>query len=366
MIYKNLLKPFIFNLDPEGAHNLTVSALKRVEAISPIKSFFSRNFSFGDPKLKTEVLGIEFPNPVGLGAGFDKKAELLSILPTFGFGFIEVGTITPLPQEGQEKPRLFRFPQHSALVNRMGFNNPGMNVALDNIKKDKKKLKIPLGINIGKGKMTPLNEAFQDYGTAFEKLSPLADYVVINVSSPNTPNLRALQQIEPLRNIIEGIRKLDPHPDPLLFKERGKMKPLFIKISPDGDDALIEAIVALAIEFSCGIIATNTTIDKSSLGNRGMELEGGLSGAPLKEKSNATLKKIAKLAQKKIPIIGVGGIFSAEDAYQKIKYGSSLVQIYSGWVYEGPSLVATINKGLLRLLERDGFKNISAAVGVEI
>jgi dihydroorotate dehydrogenase len=317
-----------------------------------------------DPRLAVRAFGLTFPNPVGLAAGFDKNAELLSVLPDFGFGFIEVGTFTPLPQEGQKKPRLFRLKQDRALLNRMGFNNPGVKVAAQRLKENLDNgRKCPIGANIGKGRDTPIEEAVEDYLTALENVHPYADYIVLNVSSPNTPNLRNLQRQDTLAVVLNAVMKKNR----ALAEAAGAApKPVFTKVSPDCSDEELEDICRLAVELNVGLIATNTTIDYSLLQKTNHELKGGVSGKPILSKANAVLRKLRAATKGIVPLIGVGGIFSAEDAYEKIRLGASLVQVYTGWIYEGPSLVPEINQGLLKLLERDGFKNIQEAVGTAL
>jgi dihydroorotate dehydrogenase len=304
---------------------------------------------------------LTFPNPVGLAAGFDKAAELISVLPHFGFGFMELGTFTPLVQEGQQKPRLFRYKNEHALINRMGFNNPGIKTTAERLRKwgEKNKKQIPMGLNIGKGRNTPLEEATDDYLMAFDHLAPFADYVVLNISSPNTPNLRTLQKEESLKNLVMKISEKNR-----MMAESAGQPPtmIFTKVSPDVDDETLDNIAHVALECNLGLIATNTTIDHSGISQKHNQ-EGGLSGKPLRTKSNYVLKRLYTLTKGVIPLIGVGGIFSAEDAYEKIRLGASLVQVYTGWIFEGPSLVPKINKGLIKLMERDGFKRIQDAVG---
>ncbi len=349
-------------MDAEIAHNLTVKSLSTLNKVPLVLDVAAKPFfKIDDPRLGVKIRSLEVANPVGLAAGFDKKAELLNVLPNFGFGFIEVGTFTPLKQEGQKKPRLFRLKKDKALLNRMGFNNPGVKIAAERLKENiAEGRRVPIGANIGKGRDTAIEEAVEDYLTALELVQPHADYIVLNVSSPNTPNLRALQKADYLAKILKRVAGRNRE----LAENSGEPpKLVFTKVSPDCSNEEIEEIARVSIELGTGLVATNTTIDYSVLKHKTNALEGGLSGAPLKHKSNEVLKKLRAATKGVVPIIGVGGIFTAEDAYEKIRLGASLVQVYTGWIYQGPSLVPNINKGLLKFLQRDGFKNIQEAVG---
>ncbi len=351
----------MFQLDAETAHNMAIKLIKRLEKAPSLLDIASRWFEVQDERLHVQVKSLTCRNPVGLAAGFDKNIELLNILPALGFGFAEVGTITPLKQEGHKKPRLFRFKKEKALLNKMGFNNPGVMVATDRLKErwDSSK-RCALGVNIGKGRDTPLDEATEDYVTSLEHVLPYGDYFVLNVSSPNTAQLRSLQQATRLSDILKKITQRVRE----WAEKRGEApKMVFTKVSPDGTDQQLEEMAQIAMETGSGLVATNTTIDYSSLPITQENREGGLSGAPVRQKSDLVIKKLYRATRGVVPIIGVGGIFSAEDAYRKIQWGASLVQIYSGWIYEGPGLVPQINQGLLQLMERDGFKKIQDAVG---
>lgn len=361
-LYKNVLQLIFFGLDAETAHSLAIKSLETVDKIPGFLDLAAKPFfQVKDDRLAMSLGTLAVSNPVGLAAGFDKNADLLDVLPHFGFGFVEVGTFTPLRQEGQKRPRLFRLKKDLALLNHMGFNNPGVKIAAEHLKSNLKNGRtIPVGANIGKGRETPLEEALDDYLTALEHVHPYADYIVLNVSSPNTPNLRALQKIDYLANILRKVVERNR----LLAEKCGEPpKLVFTKISPDCSDEELEEISRISIELRTGLVATNTTVDYSLLKNKNQQLEGGISGKPLKEKANAVLKKLRRATKGVVPIIGVGGIFSAEDAYEKIQLGASLVQLYTGWIYKGPSLVPEINKGLIRFIERDGFKSLKDAVG---
>jgi dihydroorotate dehydrogenase len=287
--------------------------------------------------LEREVFGLKFPNPVGLAAGFDKNAVLFKELSNFGFGFIEIGTLTPKGQEGNPKKRLFRLKEDAAIINRMGFNNDGVDEAVKRLKKNKN---ILIGGNIGKNKVTPNENAVDDYVYCFQSLFDYVDYFVVNVSSPNTPNLRALQDKEPLTHLLSTLNSLN--------HKKSSPKPILLKIAPDLThsqlDDIIEIVVATKID---GVIATNTTLNREGLQSGNKSEAGGLSGKPLGERSTEVIRYLADQSKKAFPIIGVGGIHSAEDAVEKLNAGASLVQLYTGFVYEGPAVVKRINKLLL-------------------
>ncbi len=352
-------------MDAETAHNLAIKSLGTMHKLPFLLDVAAEPFfKVEDPRLNVDIRSLSVANPVGLAAGFDKNAELLDVLPHFGFGFLEVGTFTPLRQEGQKRPRLFRFKKDQALLNRMGFNNPGVKVAAERLKSNlDNKERIPVGANIGKGRDTIIEEAIEDYITGLDHVHPVADYIVLNVSSPNTPNLRALQKVDYLAKILKTVAERNRA---LAEKSGEPPKLVFTKVSPDCSEEELEEIARLSVILNTGLIATNTTIDYTRLEhtrNTTTQLSGGISGKPLRARANQVLKKLRIATKGVVPIIGVGGIFSAEDAYEKIQLGASLIQIYTGWVYQGPSLVPNINKGLLKLMERDGFKNIQEAVG---
>jgi dihydroorotate dehydrogenase len=304
------------------------------------------------------VAGLHFPNPVGLAAGFDKSAVAVLAFPILGFGFVEIGTITPRAQAGNALPRLFRLPADEALLNRMGFNNDGAATVARRLKRRPRH--IPIGVNLGKNADTPLEEALKDYCACLETLYGVGDYAVINVSSPNTPGLRALQSHAYLNPLLSGVQA---HNRSLAQAHQVKPRPLFIKIAPDlapeALDSIVEAVQTCGLD---GIIATNTTTGREGLTTPTLE-SGGLSGRPLRQRSTEVVRYVCRQAQGSIPIIGVGGIFSAEDAYEKICAGASLIQLYTGLIYRGPGLPRQINAGLMRLLHRDGLTHLSEAVG---
>ena len=300
-------------------------------------------FKVSHPKLEREVFGLKFKNPVGLAAGFDKDAKLFDELASFGFGFVEIGTVTPLPQDGNPKPRLFRLKEDNALINRMGFNNEGIEGAVARLRR--KKSNIIIGGNIGKNKLTPNDKAVDDYEICFEKLFPYVDYFVVNVSSPNTPGLRDLQEKEPLTALLNSLQKLN--------NQKEKRKPILLKIAPDLSIEQLDDIIAIVAETKIdGVVATNTTIDRSGLKTDKNKVDaignGGLSGKPVKAMSTEVIKYLADKSNRAFPIIGVGGIHSAEDALEKLEAGATMVQVFTGFIYEGPSLVKMINKAILK------------------
>src|SRR5690606_5722543 len=336
-------RPILFLFDPETAHHLTFWVLGACSKLG-LNGLFKRMFVLRDPKLRREVFGLQFENPVGLAAGFDKDAKRYNEFADFGFGFVEIGTVTPKPQPGNPKRRLFRLPKDKAIINRMGFNNKGVFEAAEQLKK---RHKVILGGNIGKNKATSNEDAIKDYMICFEALFELVDYFVVNVSSPNTPGLRELLDKEPLSKIL---RKLMKHNGKLAKKLGMKERPILLKIAPDlSDDQLLDIIDIVRITQIDGVIATNTTIGRKALKSHLIQTEeqGGLSGVPLRERSTAVIRFLAEKSNKAFPIIGVGGIHSAEDALEKLEAGADLVQLYTGFIYEGPTLVKKINRALL-------------------
>tara|TARA_Y100000590_G_scaffold80538_2_gene89449 strand:+ start:2652 stop:3665 length:1014 start_codon:yes stop_codon:yes gene_type:complete len=336
-MYKKIILPVLFLFDPEKVHNFTFLLFKIFLNIPFVGFLVQKIYSVDNKKLSKKLFGIEFKNPVGLAAGFDKNAKLYNELSRFGFGFIEIGTVTPIAQAGNPKKRLFRLTNDQGIINRMGFNNDGMHKIAARLKKNKN---ILIGGNIGKNKATPNDKAVNDYLLCFNYLFDYVDYFVVNVSSPNTPNLRELQNTNFLRVILDSLNKEN--------LKKSKTKPILIKISPDLSKENLLEIVDLAISLKIdGIIATNTTINRDNLTSKNINESGGLSGKPLANKSNEVIRFISDKSNGKIPIIGVGGIHSAKDAIDKIKAGADLVQIYTGFIYEGPSLIKSINKALV-------------------
>ena len=340
-MYKILLKPIFFLFPAESIHNFTGFFLSKVFSLSFIKPIVSVLYNYQNKDLGLELFGLQFRNPVGLAAGFDKNAKYFQTMDAFGFGFVEVGTVTPRPQDGNPKPRLFRLKKDEALINRMGFNNDG--VASLKRQLQTKKRNVVIGVNIGKNKDTSLENAVNDYTYCFEHLFDEADYFVVNVSSPNTPNLRNLQDKEPLRKILSALCDLN--------KAKKKAKPLLLKIAPDLTNGQLDDIIELVLDLNLdGIIATNTTISREGLKESDSSLasigNGGLSGKPLKNRSTEVIKYIHEKSKASITIIGVGGIQNADDVREKMEAGASLIQIYSGFVFEGPSMVKRILKKL--------------------
>ena len=338
-MYKKIILPFLFLFDPEKVHNFTFLFFKISLNLPFIGFFIEKIYSVKNNKLERKLFGLEFKNPVGLAAGFDKNAKLYKELSRFGFGFVEIGTVTPEPQQGNPKKRLFRLTNDQGIINRMGFNNDGMAKIALRLKKNKN---ILIGGNIGKNKNTPNTQAVNDYLLCFNHLYDFVDYFVVNVSSPNTPNLRELQNKDSLSLILKSLK------DENLKKT--KPKPILLKISPDLSYQNLSEVVDLVLSLKIdGIIATNTTINRDNLISEHKNESGGLSGVPVAKKSNEVIKYISEKSNGLIPIIGVGGIHSAQDAIDKIKAGADLVQIYTGFIYEGPSLIKSINKALASL-----------------
>jgi dihydroorotate dehydrogenase len=329
-------------MQPEKAHHTVTNGLRAVNKIWGAKSILKSLYTVEDSRLEREVFGLKFKNPVGLAAGFDKNAEYIADMANFGFGFIEIGTVTPKPQPGNDKPRMFRLVNDEALINRMGFNNQGADVAAGRLKHLKDRKGVIIGGNIGKNKITPNEEAVNDYIYCFHALYDYVDYFVVNVSSPNTPGLRDLQEKGPLMHILNTLQGLNA--------KKPAAKPILLKIAPDLTDYQLDDIVEIVTETKiAGLIATNTTISRQGLQsdpNLVKEM-GGVSGKPLTKRSTEVIKYIHEKSNGAFPIIGVGGIHSAEDAIEKLNAGAALVQVYTGFIYEGPALISTICKGIL-------------------
>lgn len=343
-MYKLLIRPILFLFDPEKIHHFTFSALRFFNKIG-FGFIFKSLYEVNDKRLEREVFGLKFKNPVGLAAGFDKDAKLFQELSNVGFGFVEIGTLTPKPQDGNPKKRLFRLKEDSAIINRMGFNNGGVEAAVERLKKNKNVL---IGGNIGKNKITPNENAVDDYIFCFEKLYDYVDYFVVNVSSPNTPNLRELQEKEPLTNLLQTLQDLNTKKT-VISSGVEKSKPILLKIAPDlTNDQLLDIIEIVQETKIAGVIATNTTISREGLQSDNKAEVGGLSGKPLTNRSTEVIRFLSEKSNKSFPIIGVGGIHSAKDAIEKLKAGASLVQLYTGFIYEGPKLIKDINKTILK------------------
>lgn len=340
-----LIRDLLFRFDPERVHYFSMDALKSVSKVGFIKEILKEEFTFDHSSLKRELFGLNFKNPVGLGAGFDKNALYLKELETLGFGFVEIGTVTPKPQAGNDKPRLFRLPVDKAIINRMGFNNDGVEIIADRLRKRKETTasQLIIGGNIGKNKVTANEDAWKDYETCFNELFDVVNYFVVNVSSPNTPGLRELQEKDVLKKILSQLQNIN----------QGKVtpKPLLLKIAPDLTKEQLDDIVSLAFEVNLsGLVATNTTISREGLFTVADKVTkigaGGLSGLPVKKRSTEVVKYLADQTTHKVPIIASGGIFTGKDAKEKIDAGASLVQVWTGFIYEGPAIVKNICRSL--------------------
>ena len=345
------LKPLLFSLPAETVHGAVTSGLRAIQG-TPVEGLLASRYVVDDPRLRVESFGLEFPNPVGIAAGFDKNAELPRALAALGFGHVEVGGVTAEPQEGNPRPRLFRLPDDGALINRMGFNNHGADRIGERLARTDLP-DVPVGVNVGKSKSAAPAEAADDYAYTYDRVAASGDYFVVNVSSPNTPGLRELQARDALERILGRLQDAGA-------------EPLLVKLSPDlGESAVLEA-VGLAEELDVdGLIATNTTIDRpASLRGANRTEDGGLSGRPLEPRATEIVRLVASNTD--VPVIGVGGVFTAEDAYRKVRAGASLVQLYTGLIYRGPAIAREINRGLLALLDRDGFDTVKDAVGTDL
>lgn len=346
-MYKSIIKPILFNFQPEQSHHFALKSFRTLLSIPIVSSITRSMFKFDASGQSVNLHGIDFPNRVGLAAGFDKDGQYIKELDALGFGFIEVGTVTPLPQVGNPQPRLFRLPKDNALINRMGFNNDGVEGLVSRLKAlDRSKIKAVIGGNIGKNKVTPNEEAHEDYRKCFVALHPYVDYFVVNVSSPNTPGLRKLQDKDSLALILNTILNTDEH--------KANPKPIFLKISPDLTDEAVAEITDLVNEVDIqGLIVSNTTISRTNLKTADSQIEsignGGLSGMPVRNQSNHVLKLVKSKLNANKSIIGVGGIFTAVDAKAKLDAGADLVQVYTGFIYEGPTMIKRINQGLAKV-----------------
>ncbi|MBV9242235.1 MAG: quinone-dependent dihydroorotate dehydrogenase [Acidobacteria bacterium] len=345
-LWDKLLRPLAFSMDAERAHELGLRALKAGLA-SP---FYSDEI---DPILECERFGLKFRSPVGIAAGFDKNGVVVESLAKLGFGFVEVGTVTARPQTGNPKPRLFRLPADRALINRLGFNNQAAAIIADRLAKIERRCTV--GVNIGRNKDVPNEAAVENYLQAFDAVLPFADYIAVNVSSPNTPDLRSLQKSSALDELLAAIQE-----------RNAARKPVLVKIAPDLDDRAIESVLDITLGHGlAGIIATNTTTSRNGLSSSGVSNigDGGLSGAPLRERATEVIRRIYSATSGNLPIVGVGGIFTAEDAFEKIAAGASLVQAYTGFVYGGPSWPQALNAALAKLLRERGFLSVIEAIG---
>lgn len=342
-MYKQLIQPLLFRMEAEQAHHFTTGLLQQFHRLPGGPALLKMMCDFQDRGLEREVFGLKFRNPVGLAAGFDKNAEMVDAMDSLGFGFVEIGTLTPRPQSGNPQPRLFRLSEDKSLINRLGFNNEGVAPAVRRLRQ--RKSDIIVGGNIGKNKVTPNEEAIRDYEKCFEALYEVVDYFTVNVSSPNTPDLRELQEKEPLRQLLLHLIGMN--------RERPVQKPILLKIAPDLNEHQLSDIVEICLEIGIhGIIATNTTIEREGLRTPKSKVKalgaGGLSGQALRKQATSVIQFLHKTSGGKLPIIGVGGIDSPSHALEKLEAGASLVQMYTGFVYEGPYVIKRINRGILR------------------
>jgi dihydroorotate dehydrogenase len=363
MLYEKIAKPLLFKMDPEKAHHLTIDGLKRAQRIPGLLAMLRASYeSPAAPELRQTIWNITFPNPIGLAAGLDKNGEAAGAFSHMGFGFIEVGTVTPRPQPGNEQPRLFRLPEDEALINRMGFNNHGAEAMLSNLMSLGKR-PIPIAVNIGKNKTTPNDEAVQDYRTCMRILYDVGDYFVVNISSPNTPNLRNLQHGDDLSVLLSGVIA---ERDQQAAERKAAPKPVLVKIAPDMSEEELAGCVQIIMSSGIsGIIATNTTITRPNLRSKHREETGGLSGRPLNRLSVGVVRQVYRLTEGRIPIVASGGVFTGDDAYEMIRAGANLVEIYTGMIYQGPGVNRSINRRLLERLRQDGYEHISQAVGAD-
>lgn len=365
MLYRSLLRRLLFCLPPETAHELALHLLSTAPGLTKFLSASTDQPSPGE----IERFGLKFSNPVGLAAGFDKNGIALGGLGALGFSFIEAGTVTFHPQPGNERPRLFRLPRDKALINRAGFNNSGAVAFAQRVAKDSTQSRgYVLGVSIGKSKVAAIEEATDDYLKSFEIVYPVADYVAVNVSSPNTPGLRDLQQAKQLENLLVSLQRRNEE----LSQKHGRSgkMPLLVKISPDITSAeLAEIAAVMRSNGISGVIATNTTTGREGLKSSAEEVQacgsGGLSGLPLRARSNTMIAELHQLTGGTLPIIGVGGIFTAQDAWDKISAGASLIQLYTGFIYQGPGIIADINRGLKEMMDREGIRSLDDAVGTQ-
>jgi dihydroorotate dehydrogenase len=360
-ILYSLARAALFQLPAERIHDLAIDSLAALPA--PARRLLKRSSTQSDRRLHTRVFGVDFENPVGLGAGFDKGAVAFNGLAALGFGFVEIGTVTAHAQPGNPRPRLFRLPADDALLNRMGFNNPGADEVARRL--EGQPIETVLGINVGKSKVTPLERATEDYLASIDRLERFASYLVVNVSSPNTPGLRELQDAEPLRELLQAVIRTDPHGSSGSIPRR---PPVLLKLAPDLTDSQLEQAVGIAVDAGvAGIVAVNTTISREGLRTGADTVEsmgaGGISGRPLRDRAREVVERIYRQTGGSLPIVGVGGIFTAQDAWDRICAGASLIQLYTGFIYEGPGVVARINHGLASRLSDHGFRSIADAVG---
>ncbi|PZD95972.1 dihydroorotate dehydrogenase (quinone) [Paenibacillus sambharensis] len=363
MLYRKFAKPFFFKMDPEKAHHLVIDGLHTAARIPGMKAVMSGVYGVQAPEeLRLKLFGLDFSHPVGLAAGLDKNAKAVDGFSRIGLSFMEVGTVTPKGQPGNELPRLFRLPPDEALVNRMGFNNEGAEAMAQRLGRLPKR-RIPIAVNIGKNKATPNEQAYEDYRECLRKLYRQGDFFVVNISSPNTPGLRSLQHGDELRMLLSEVKDEMAKQAAAVSQQ---VKPVLVKIAPDMNEEELEMTVDTIRQSGVdGIIATNTTLSREGLHHEHKKEAGGLSGRPLTARSTEVVRSIYRQTGGTLPIIGSGGIFSAEDAYDKIRAGASLVEIYTALIYKGPGVLRELTDGLLKLLQRDGFRHIQDAIGAD-
>ena len=366
MLWRYVLRPLFFRINPERAHYVAMGGFHVAAYVPGFTAALRACYAVKDARLENEVFGIKFPNPIGLAAGFDKEARWFNELASLGFGHIEVGTLTAHPQPGNPKPRLFRLPEDEALLNRLGFNNQGSKLAAENLKH--RRIDPILGINIGKSKVTELGAATADYLLSFERLFEHARYVTVNVSSPNTPNLRALQDREPLEELLAALTAKN---NEMAAARATKPKPILLKVAPDLNESQVDDVAEIICDKGlAGIIATNTTIERAGLKTDQARVkacgDGGVSGRPLTLRSREFVASLHRRLQGRVPIVGVGGVFTADDAWEMMRAGASLVQVYTGFVYSGPGFVSSLNRGLVKRLEREGCSSINEIIGTAV
>ncbi len=354
-MYQSFLITLLFKIDTEAVHDLAIQASSLASSLN-VDCLVRKFYRLEDPRLSQELFGVKFPNPIGLAAGFDKNCQAFELFSAFGFGAIEIGTVTPRPQSGNSKPRIFRYPNNEALVNRMGFPSQGIERVLPRVEElSNRRRTSVLGVNLGKNLDTSLEQALEDYKTGYRAFSKVADYAVLNISSPNTPKLRELQSAEYLTKMVHELLEGSSPVDQV---------PILVKLAPDLTNDELGELIACLVELPiAGIIATNTTVDKSSIG-LDPAFQGGLSGRPLFERSVKMVGDIFRLSEGRLPIIGVGGVFSGADAIRMLRAGASLIQVYTGFIYHGPQLVNEMNRGILKELERCQLDSVESLVGL--
>jgi dihydroorotate dehydrogenase len=366
VLYRRLLKPLFFRMDPETVHHWTMRALRRLANLPGGQRLLHVLYDGGryEP-LRLERFGLTFAHPLGLAAGLDKNAEAVPAFSALGFAFMEVGTLTPKGQVGNDLPRLFRLPSDAALINRMGFNNVGAEVAASTLRQTLPTIRyrVPVAVNIGKNKQTPNEQAVDDYRACVRLMFDYADFFVVNISSPNTPDLRQLQYGEYLQRLLADVKQEMVEQ---AATRKCEEKPILVKIAPDMEEQELKQVVATIVQSGvAGVIATNTTVSRAGLTHANQTEVGGLSGVPVRARSTDCIRLIYQWTNGQLPIIGSGGIFSAADAYEKIRAGASLVEVYTGLIYEGPEMIAELKRGLVERLRRDGFANLEEAIGAD-